>query len=125
MLLDTCALLWLAGDQSRLSSSVVEKIDSAPVVSVSAISAFEIAVKTAKGKLELPMPVEEWWEKTVAHHHLDIIGVSDDILLRSVSLPHIHSDPADRIIIATAVLNNLTVVTADSRFKDYGVRVLL
>jgi PIN domain nuclease of toxin-antitoxin system len=125
MLLDTCALLWLAGEHSRLSSSALQQIDSEPIVSVSAISAFEIAVKTAKGKLGLPLPVEEWWKKTVLHHHLDVIQVSDDILIRSVSLPQIHSDPADRIIIATALLHNLPVVTADSRFTDYGVRVLL
>lgn len=125
MLLDTCALLWLAGEQSRLSSVTLQRIDSEPIVSVSAISAFEIAIKNAKGKLEIPLPVEEWWKKTVTHHHLDVIQVSDDILLRAVSLPQIHSDPADRIIIATALLHNLPVVTADSRFERYGVRVLL
>ena len=125
MILDTCALLWLAGEQSRLSPSTLQRIDSEPLVSVSAISAFEIAVKNTKRKLELPLLVEEWWKKTVAHHNLDIIQITDDILLRAVSLPQIHSDPADRIIIATAVMNDLPVVTSDSRFKRYGVRVLL
>ena len=108
-----------------MSPSTLQRIDSEPLVSVSAISAFEIAVKNTKRKLELPLLVEEWWKKTVAHHNLDIIQITDDILLRAVSLPQIHSDPADRIIIATAVMNDLPVVTSDSRFKRYGVRVLL
>lgn len=125
MLLDTCALLWIVGDQRKLSATTLEKIDSAPIISISAISAFEIGVKAAKRKLTLSMPVDEWWKKVIKHHHIDCISVSDDILLRAVSLPRIHSDLADRIIIATALIKNFPIVTADPQFSRYGVTVLI
>lgn len=123
MLLDTCALLWITGADGRLGPETLQRIDNAPIVSVSAISAFEIAIKAQKGKLTLPLPADEWWKNAAGHHSLNIVQVSDDVLLRSVSLPRIHSDPADRIIIATALLHGLPVITADSRFAEYGVEI--
>ncbi len=59
MLLDTCALLWLINGGDRLTQAVLERIDAAPVVSISAISGFEIGLKYRKGKLELPLTPEE------------------------------------------------------------------
>ena len=124
MLLDTCALLWLVQGSHFLSLKILETINAAPIVYVSAISAFEITIKSAKKKLSLPLPVEEWWKNAVSHHNLDVVSVSDEIFLRSASLPAIHADPADRIIIATALLKNIPVITSDGNFKAYGVEVL-
>lgn len=123
MLLDTCALLWLAAGDDRLSRTVVEKIDTSISVAVSAISAFEVGVKTVKRKLSLPLPAPEWWRRIIEHHHLSVLKVSDEIFLKAALLPQIHSDPADRIILATALIHDLTVVTADPVFERYGVKV--
>ena len=123
MLLDTCALLWLAAGDDRLSRTVIEKIDTSISVAVSAISAFEVGVKTVKRKLSLPLPAPEWWGRIIEHHHLSVLKVSDEIFLKAALLPQIHSDPADRIIIATALIHDLTVVTADPVFERYGVKV--
>jgi PIN domain nuclease of toxin-antitoxin system len=121
MLLDTCALLWLASGEDRLSRRVFEKIDASVSVAVSAISAFEITVKTVKKKLTLPLPAPEWWSRVIEHHNLSVLMVTDDVFLKAALLPRIHSDSADRIIIATALIHDLTVVTADTVFERYGV----
>ncbi len=124
MLLDTCAILWLAGGGDRLSRETLAAIDLEAVVTVSAISAFEIALKYRKEKLVLPMPAEEWWERVVDHHRLDVLDLSPVIVMGATRLPDIHRDPADRFIIATALEHNSPVVTADRRFAEYGVQVL-
>ena len=124
MILDTCALLWLASGSKKLSRAALKEIDAAPVVYVSAISGFEIALKVARGKLKLPLPPQEWLEKAVAHHGLTLLPLDLANCITAAQLPPIHDDPCDRFIIATAKLNDLTAVTADERFEQYGVRVI-
>jgi PIN domain nuclease of toxin-antitoxin system len=125
ILLDTCAVLWLAQSSARLSSETVSIIDREAVVAVSSISTFEIALQYRNGKLSLPMPPEEWWERFITHHRVDVIDLSPEIVMGATRLPLIHKDPADRFIIATALFHNSAVVSADSRFTEYGVKVLL
>jgi PIN domain nuclease of toxin-antitoxin system len=124
MILDTCGLLWLAVDGKRLSRLTLKEISEAPAVFVSAISGFEIALKVAKGKLTLPLPPQAWFEQVVEHHGLAVIPLELPICIAAAQLPPVHDDPCDRFIIATAKLNNLTVVTTDERFAEYGVEVL-
>ena len=124
MILDTCALLWLASGDKRLSRAALREINQAPVVYVSAISGFEIALKVAKGKLKLPHPPQEWFEKVVEHHGLAVLPLELEVCIAAAQLPTIHDDPCDRFIIAAAKLHDLTVVTADERFEEYGVMVL-
>ena len=124
MILDTCALLWLASGSKKLSRSTLREINEAPAVYVSAISGFEIAIKAAKGKLKLPHPPQEWFEKIVEHHGITILPLGLNDCITAAELPPLHDDPCDRFIIATAKLNNLPVVTADERFDKYGVTVI-
>ena len=124
MILDTGGLLWLAGDHKKLSRSTLKEINEAPAVYVSAISGFEIALKTAKGKLTLPLPPQAWFEQVVEHHGLAVIPLELAVCIAAAQLPPVHDDPCDRFIIATAKLNNLSVVTTDERFEEYGVKVL-
>lgn len=124
MILDTCALLWLASGSKRLSRSTLREINESPVVHVSAVSGFEIALKVAKGKLDLPNPPREWFDKIVEHHGLSVLPLELNACITAAELPPIHDDPCDRFIIATAKLHDLTVVTSDDRFEKYGVRVV-
>lgn len=124
MLLDTCALLWLPTGSKKLSTEARRKIDSAPVVYVSAISAFEIASKKQKGKLNLPLPAAEWFHGVTDHHGLTVLPLDLEICVRAATLPPIHEDPCDRFIIATAKLHELAVVTLDERFESYGLTVI-
>lgn len=125
ILLDTCALLWLVEGSDRISEDVRARIDSEPIVSVSAISALEIGLKSRSGKLQLPMPAGEWWARACEHHAINVLLIEPSTLIRSTELPYIHKDPVDRIIIATALDANAPVVTSDEYFGTYGVDVIL
>jgi PIN domain nuclease of toxin-antitoxin system len=125
MLLDTCALVWLAsGDAAALSDATRMSIAKADHVHVSGISAFEIGLLYAGGKLDLPCDPARWYESVLAAHDILEVPVDGRIAIAATKLQPIHRDPCDRFIIATAMLNNWPVVTADSRFADYGVRVM-
>lgn len=75
LLLDTCALIWLAAAAPELSTRSRTAIDAADMVWVSAISAWEISLKVAHKTLELPMPPEEWLTKTLDHHRLSLAAL--------------------------------------------------
>jgi len=124
MLLDTCALLWLAEGGKHLSKETRDRIEESPVVYVSAISAFEIAVKCRSGKLKLPVPPAEWFQGIVDHHGLAVQSLDWDVCMAAVELPPVHKDPCDRFIIATAKMRKLTVVTGDPIFRSYGIDVV-
>ena len=124
MILDTCALLWLASGDKKLSRAALKEINAAAAVYVSAISGFEIAIKAGKGKLKLPHPPQEWFEKVVEHHGLALLPLELNVCITAAQLPAHHNDPCDRFIIAAAKLHDLTVVTADEQFEKYGLTVL-
>ncbi|GAB6095430.1 type II toxin-antitoxin system VapC family toxin [Desulfatiferula olefinivorans] len=126
MILDTCALLWIAEGEpeNRLSAHVLDRINKTPVVYVSAVSGFEIGSKAKTGKLILPVNSAEWFDAVLNFHHLQPIDLSLTICLRATELPKIHKDPCDRFIIATALALDMPVVTSDARFKEYGVDVV-
>ena len=125
LLLDTCAIVWMASSPGRFSAKAREAIEQAEFLLYSPISAWEIALKSSIGNLALPLPPREWFSRVVSHHGLERIPLTESILFRSVELPWLHRDPADRIVIATALERGLAVVTGDDRFPAYGVRTLV
>ena len=125
LLLDTCTLLWLAGDPTKLSGHAADLIrHHADGLFVSAISAFEIAVKHRRGGLRLPMEPQEWIPAALKHHGVNELPVTCRIAAASVALPAHHNDPADRIIVATAQIEDLTILSPDKLIRRYeGTRV--
>lgn len=124
MLLDTCALLWLAAGGDDLSPTSRRRIAAADDLHISAITGFEIAIKSRSGKLGLPALPAEWLQVILAHHRIDVVSLDAAICIASVDLPLVHRDPCDRFIIATARAKDWPVVTADPRFRDYGIEVI-
>ena len=124
LLLDTCALLWLASGDRALSAKARSLIENAPVVYVSPVTAWEIAVKASKGKIQLPISPREWFDSVVEMYGIDVLKLSADDMLKAAELPWLHKDPADRFIIATALKNGFAVVTADGNFGKYGVKTI-
>jgi PIN domain nuclease of toxin-antitoxin system len=124
VILDTCALLWLAAGGRKLSRAALKEINEAPAVYVSVISGFEISLKVGHGKLELSHPVEKWFGQVAEHHGLTILPLALDVCIAAAKLPAVHDDPFDRFIIATAKLHDLTVVTTDEQFEKYDVTVI-
>lgn len=125
LFLDTCALIWLSEGGGRLSASTLKKIDAASNVHVSAISAWEISLKCERGELELPQPTESWFAAVLRVHSLSMYPLSAEILIAANRLPWHHRDPADRFIIASAQALKASVVTADRKFDQYDLQVLL
>lgn len=123
ILLDTCGLLWLATGHRNLSKNAKIRINKANLLTISAISAWEIGLKTARGELELPEEPQTWFEQVVAHHDLRVYEISTDIAFQANRLPWHHRDPADRFIIATAFLYRMPIVTLDGNFAQYGVEI--
>ena len=124
LLLDTCALLWLASGSRNLSKSARSAISDAQMVCVSPVSAWEIATMVSRGKIVLPCTAGEWFNAVVRLYDIDVLKLSSDDMLKAAELPWLHKDPADRFIIATALANNFTVVTSDGNFPRYGVRTI-
>ena len=119
LLLDTCVLLWMAADPTRISKPARELlIQKQDRLFVSAISAFEVAVKHKKGKLTLPMDPWEWFQQTTDFFDIQEIPVSAKIAALSTSVEVPHADPCDRIIIATAITNDLKTISPDHLIRE-------
>ena len=126
LLIDTCALIWLATAESDAKLGVIEdalaraRAAGAPIL-VSPISAWEIGMLAAKGRLPMAMSPRAWIDQLLALSGLKWAQMPIDVLLNSSALPDSpHGDPADRIIIATAREYGLRVVTRDQKILDYA-----
>ena len=125
LLLDTCAVLMLAnGDFKKFSTSTMKALRDAETLYVSPISEWEISLKWRDGGIELPLEPHELMRKLTEAYALTLVPLSEEVMFRSTELPYVHRDPADRFIIATALIRNLPVVTSDRRFPQYGVTVI-
>jgi PIN domain nuclease of toxin-antitoxin system len=121
LLLDTHALLWSVGDDHRLSPAAHDVLSAGVVPAyVSAASIWEIAIKRASGKLNAP---ESLLDKVAAAKFIEL-GITFKHAIIAGALPPHHGDPFDRMIVAQAQSENLTLVTNDERIAAYDVPVL-
>ena len=121
-LLDTHILLWMLENDSRLSSSIIPIItDRANALFVSAASLFEIAIKTKLGKLDTERTPTEIVNEMTQVLAIQVLPVQASHLdaYQSVPLFDDHRDPFDRLLIATALAENLTLISEDKRFERY------
>ena len=120
-LLDTHALIWHLEDSPRLPQSLTEIIDnSTGRICLCSVSLWEIAIKIGIGKLKLQFTFEELLDK-VKNGDFNVLKIKDDHLKRFIVLPFIHKDPFDRLMISTALAENLTIITADDNVRKYSV----
>lgn len=121
LLLDTHALLWWLADDPALSPVARTAIAAGQTrVFVSAASAWEMSIKCAQGKLDIPDDLEA----ELVTHRFQPLPITIAHALVAGCLPRHHGDPFDRMLIAQAQLHQLTVVTHDPRFPLYGVPIL-
>jgi PIN domain nuclease of toxin-antitoxin system len=121
LLLDSNVVVYLDQNQARLSDRARQQIDAASEVYVSAVTGWELAIKQATGALKMNRPVLGLVESLgllelpITIRHGEAVG----------PLPLFHRDPFDRLLIAQAITEGLTLVTSDRRLVQYGAPILL
>ena len=122
LLLDTQAFLWFLLDDERLSARAKAAIEQTEVLYLSPASHWEIAIKIALGKYVLPESFAQFMERELASNNMTILPIEISHTSQLTTLPFHHRDPFDRLIIAQALAEELSVVSIDSQFDAYGVK---
>ena len=120
-LLDTHAVIWYFENSLELPGKIEELIDD-PTISIyiCSISLWEIAIKINLGKLNLRLPLKKLLGN-ISSSDFNILQIEDEYLNGLSELPFIHKDPFDRLLIATAIAEDLTIITADENIQKYDV----
>lgn len=123
ILLDTHALLWWALDPDRFSPLAAAKVAEMEKHGgfASSISIWELGVKVQRGKLELGIAIEELVRRIERSAVVELVPVDATIWLRSLALAWEHRDPADRVIVATALLKGVPLLTRDDAIRTAGI----
>lgn len=125
ILLDTATFLWIVGDAPELSDSARARFqDPGNDVYLSAVSAWEIAIKHALGKLPLPAPPGELVPELREEHRIEPLALDEESALHLGRLPPIHRDPFDRMLVCQAIAHGLVLLTSDAAIREYPVRTL-
>jgi PIN domain nuclease of toxin-antitoxin system len=123
IVLDTHAWVWWVSTPEQLSGVARNGIDQARQrgeICISSISAWEVSLLVRKGRLELTIPVDDWIAKSEALPFIRFVPLDNRIAYRSNYLPgDLHEDPADRIIVATALTLGAPLVSRDTKIRDY------
>ena len=123
-LIDTHTLLWYLDGHPALPRNVAIALDKSDKIVVSIVSLWEITIKSSLGKIELSISLEEIYNSLSAGNKFSVLDISFDHLISLSKLNHYHNDPFDRLLIAQAISENLTIVSADRHFSAYPVGVL-
>jgi PIN domain nuclease of toxin-antitoxin system len=125
ILLDTHIALWLDNGDKRLRSTTLSLIEgcwrNGGTVLISAVTAWEIALLVDNGRIDLDRPVEAWFERFVDRPGIEAVPLSHHAALRAYRLHHLRQrDPADRLLIATAIELACPLVTYDAHIVQFG-----
>lgn len=123
-LLDTHSLLWWWTDAGRLSAAARATIESDERIVVSTASIWEIAIKTASGKLDVIENFQRDYRPLMSRNGFEALAMTDDHALMAAFLPGRHRDPFDRMLAAQAVIENLTLITRDPQLAGFGCSLL-
>jgi PIN domain nuclease of toxin-antitoxin system len=124
LLLDTHAFLWFIANNPRLSAKAKALLESDLELLINTASLWEIAIKTSIGKLVLAQPYDIFIRQQLEQNSIEILPVKLEHLIIVATLPFHHRDPFDRLLIAQAMSEDLSVVSADQAFDTYAVQRL-
>lgn len=124
-LLDTHSLIWFFSGDEKLSNRVRDLIENeANIKLISLASIWEMGIKQSKGKLTLAYPLEEYIEKKIELSDFQLLPINLKHLGQITKLPFYHNDPFDRLLIAQAIIENVSIVTKDSAFNQYEIDII-
>lgn len=122
VLLDTHTLIWAVDDPSRLPPAAVVTLQNPTnQLMVSAATVWEVAIKTAIGKLSLSGPYRQWMTKALTALGAAVVPVDVEYADRQAGLPFHHRDPFDRLLVAQALVESVPLVSGDTQLDPYGV----
>ena len=122
LLIDSHALIWYVDQHQQLSPASHAAIsDPSNDLLLSAGSIWEIAIKIGLGKLNLTQPYSLWMSQALSDLGITILPITVEYADAQARLPKHHSDPFDRLIVAQALVENVSVVSADARMDAYGI----
>jgi PIN domain nuclease of toxin-antitoxin system len=128
LLLDTHVWLWLmeGKELNRKLQKTIEDAAQHSMVGIAAISMWEVAMLVEKGRVILEKPLSSWIQQALALPGIELQPLTPDIAVESVQLPdRFHGDPADRLIVATARVHHLTLLTHDQKMLSYAKKEYL
>jgi PIN domain nuclease of toxin-antitoxin system len=120
IVLDTHAWFWLVASPDRLSERAVMAIDAADQIGVSAISCWEIAMLAEKKRIEMDRPTRQWLDDALASTGTVLLTLDPAVAALAARLP-LHGDPADRLIVATAITASAELLTKDQQIRSAGL----
>jgi PIN domain nuclease of toxin-antitoxin system len=124
-LLDTHTFLWWIDNDRRLPTRVRTLMgDGSNVLMFSAASGWEIAIKARLGKLQLPDDIVSFLTDQLVQNHVTVLSIYLSHTLHVYTLPPLHRDPFDRLLVAQSQLEQLPIVTADPRIQQYSVQTI-
>lgn len=122
LLLDTHAYLWFTLQQPGISTAAMDEIQSlANEKFISAASYWEIAIKISRGQYTLTVPFCDFWHDTTIQNGIVVLPITVEHAERVSTLPFHHKDPFDRLIVAQALHEKMTLVSADAILDQYNV----
>jgi len=120
IVLDTHIWLWWINDEHKsLKKTWIQTIEQADNVGVSAISCFEVAWLVRHHRIKMDMAIGDWFDMALKGSGIDLLPLSPKVAEIATDLPEHHSDPQDRIIIATALEYAAQLISADKKFRLY------
>ena len=125
-LLDTCTYIWIITDNKKLSNTVKEIFENKDnQIYISIISQIEMSVKQIKHKIPgLSLPIINYFQEFRTKSETELLNLQSQDIEGFFSLPKIHSDPFDRLIISQAVNHQMAIISPDEKFLKYPVRVI-
>ncbi len=124
LLFDTHTFIWWDSEPNKLSSKALELLsNSANMKFLSIVSIWEIQIKHQLGKLSLILPLKDIIDEQINNHNISILPIATDHILGLNNLPLHHKDPFDRLLISQAKIEDTTLVSCDSVFQNYSVKV--